>query len=539
MFALITGATSSVTYAQSTKSAQTAQTGNCSNEPQTVTFNSHTIFDESEKGIIFLHRWANAIHIDTKILTLENESAFFLDKCNKNNADLAELERHLRSQKYLRDAKVTGDKMMKKITVTTWDNWSLMPTISFGRQGGESKYSFGIKERNFLGLGIDAEVESYKNSQRAGYKIRTSIPLFSRQNIELRLRFADNDDGTQTSLYLQKHFAGFNTKTAYNLGFNEELRNDTIFQNNIEQSIYSHKISVKTLDYAWLGFNNEKNLLRYNLGLSQDYDKFTTAVALYNYSQHNNDSPQVLPNDREFIYPWFGLDYIEKDFKKMTNIHLITQIEDFNHGWQFNGRLGLSDGSKENSAWALLFATINKGFELHQNALLLMNISFEGDIYQDNEQRFLLSLNSEYFYRFTKGWGLYLSNINIISHHQYLDQPVTIGGDTGLRGFPLQYQHGEHSAKFTSEIRYYPEINLFKLFDLAGATFVDVGRAFGNSPAINVEKSWLYSVGIGARLYSPHSGGNNQVIHIDFAFPQTNNPDLNKFEIRIEAKHSF
>mgnify|MGYP000396488943 CR=1 FL=1 len=506
----------------------------CNQEKQQVTFKPHTIFDESEEGIIFLHRWANAIHIDTKVLTLENEAAFFLDKCRKNHADLAELERHLRSKKYIRDAKVTGDEMMEKITITTWDNWSLLPTISFGRQGGESKYSFGIKERNFLGLGIDAELESYKNSQRSGYKVKTTIPLFSRQSIDLRLRFADNDDGKQKSLYLQKHFAAFHTKMAYNLGYDEESRNDTIFQNDIEQAIYRHKISFKTLDYAWLSFNDDKSLLRYHVGITQDYNKFSDTTESY-----NNFPEQILPQDRVFVYPWLGIDYLEKDFKKLTNIHLITQIEDFNHGWQFNGRLGLSDGSKEDSAWALFSAQINKGFELHSDALLLMNISVEGDIYQNSEQRFLLTLNNEYFYRFTKTWGLYLNNINILSHNQYLDQPVTMGGNAGLRGFPLQYQHGEHSVKLTSEIRYYPEINLFKLFDLAGAAFFDSGRAFGSSLIANVEDDWLYSVGIGARLYSPHSSGNHQVIHIDFAFPQTDNSDLDNFEIRVEAKQSF
>mgnify|MGYP000480572213 CR=1 FL=1 len=156
------------------------QEATCKEEQPQVTFKPLTIFDENEEGFIFLHRWANAIHIDTKQLTLENEAAFFLEKCSKNFADMAELERHLRSRKYLRDAKVTSDEMVENITVTTWDNWSLMPTISFGRQGGESKYSFGIKERNFLGLGIDAEIETYKNSQRKGYKVKTTIP-FHRQ----------------------------------------------------------------------------------------------------------------------------------------------------------------------------------------------------------------------------------------------------------------------------------------------------------------------------------------------------------------------
>lgn len=506
----------------------------CTQGLQNVTFEPQTIFDENEKGFSAVHRWANNIHIDTKIITLKNEANFFIEKCNKTFADMAELERHLRSRKYLRDAKVTSDEMAENITVTTWDNWSLMPTISFGRQGGESTYSFGLKERNLMGLGVDAEIQTYKNSQRKGYKLKSTIPLFRKQNIDLKLRFADNDDGTQQSLFLQKHFASFYTHYAYNIGFNEETRNDTLYQNNNELALFAHEISYKSVEYAWLDFNDSTVLLRYRIGITQDQHKFSSLD-----KTDNKITSTFRPQDREFIYPWLGVDYIEKKFRKMTNIHLITQIEDFNHGWQFSSRLGLSDGSKKNNAWALFQVNINKGFEIHDKALLLMDIAFNGDIYEKNNHRMLFSFNTEYFYNIDTNWGFYLSNTDIVSKNQYLDQPVTIGGGQGLRGFPLQYQHGEHSIKFTSEIRYYPHINLFKIFDLAGAAFVDTGKAFGGSIAKNKEDSWLYSVGIGARLYSPHSAGSQQVIHIDFAFPQSDDPAIDNFEIRVEAKRSF
>jgi hypothetical protein len=506
----------------------------CSQGPQKVIFKPQTIFDKNELGFSVVHRWANAIHIDTKQLTLENEAAFFIERCDKNFADMAELERHLRSRKYLRDAKVTTDEMVENITVTTWDNWSLMPTISFGRQGGESTYSFGIKERNLLGLGIDAEVQTYKNSQRKGYKLKSTIPLFHKKNIDLKLRFADNDDGTQQSLFLQKHFASFYTDYAYRIGFNEESRNDTIYQNDSDLAIFSHEISFKNAEYAWLNSNSDSALLRYRIGMTQDKHTFSTVD-----NTDNSIISAFLPQDRNFVYPWLGVDYIEKDFKKLTNIHLISQIEDFNHGWQFSSRLGVSDGTKDNNAWALFQAKIDKGFEIHDKALLLMNVALNGDIYEQQDHRLLLSLNTEYFYNIDSSWGVYLSNTNVVSNNQYLDQPVTIGGDTGLRGFPLQYQHGEQSIQFSSEIRYYPHINLFKLFDLAGTAFFDTGKAFGDSVVDNAEDAWLYSVGIGARLYSPHSAGSNQVIHIDFAFPQSDNADIDSFEIRVEAKQSF
>lgn len=507
----------------------------CTSPQPKIIFKPKTIFDESEDDITFLHRWANAIHIDTKRITLENEATFFIEKCTKTYADMAELERHLRSRKYLRDARVTSDVNVENITVTTWDNWSLMPTISFGRKGGINTYSFGIKERNLLGLGIDTEIESYRNTQRSGYKLLANIPLFQKQNTQVKLRFADNDDGQQRSLFLNKIFAGFHTKKAYLFGFNEESRHDTIFQNGQNQSIYSHEISYKTGNYAWLDFNIDSRLLRYRFGITQDRHLFSEAPL----DEGDETLTDIIPEDRDSLYPWLAFEYIEKDFRKLTNVHLITQIEDFNHGWQLNSRLGVANGNKENSAWLLWNMRIKKGFNIHDSALLLLDLKLDNDIYEHRDSHLLVKLTAEYFYQLNRRWGYYLSNVNVVSKNPYLDRPVTIGGNTGLRGFPLQYQHGKNSVKVTSELRYYPEINLFKLFDLAGVAFIDAARTYGQSTVKNVESGWLGSAGLGLRLHSPHSGGNHSIIHIDFAFPQSDNPGINSFEIRVQAKKSF
>lgn len=508
------------------------------NQPK-ITFKPQTIFDINEEGFTFLHRWANAIHIDTKIVTLENEATFFINKCTKTFADMAELERHLRSRRFLRDAEVSTDEDVKKITITTWDNWSLMPTVSFGRKGGMNTYSFGIKERNLLGLGIDTEIESYRNTQRSGYKLHAIIPLFQKQNTSVKLSFADNDDGQQRSLFLDKIFASFHTKTAYHLGFNEESRNDTLFQNNQDHSVFGHDVSFKEGSYAWLNFNDDSRLLRYRLGITQDNNTFSERSSEQSSDLANLTLTNVQPKDRDLLYPWIAFEYIEKDFRKLTNVHLITQIEDFNHGWQINSSLGIGNGNKEESAWAVWKMRVKKGFNLHDNALLLLDLALANDIYQERGNRLLVKVSGEYFYQLNKNWGFYLSNNNVASTNQYLDQPVTMGGNTGLRGFPLQYQHGKNSIKLTSEIRYYPQINLFKLFDLAGVAFVDAGRTYGESTVKNIEEGWLGSAGLGLRLHSPHSGGNYPIIHIDFAFPQSDNLDINRFEIRVQAKKSF
>ncbi|MBL4908687.1 MAG: hypothetical protein JKX78_01460 [Alteromonadaceae bacterium] len=512
-----------------------------------VNFKRNTIFNEQDKDTLFFHRWANALHITTKKITLENEAAFFLNKCRYNKKDLAELERHLRNRKYIRDAKVTTDENLKNIQVETWDNWSLMPTLSFGRKGGVNTYSIGIKDRNLFGLGIDAQLQSFTNAQRSGYKLDTVIPLFQKQNTELSLRVANNDDGKQNTLFVQKKFASLTTKYAYSIGFNDEKRSDTIFQNNQTLTIFKHNIDYKAASLAWLSdsftayLKNDDDTLRFSLGLTQNKQTFKS---LNDNLLSTTTQPEVstknstLPQNRNFTYPWFKMEYIERDYKKLTNIHLVTQIEDFNLGWHVKTKLGIADGNKVASAWALWRSSISKGFSFNERTLAFVNFSFNGDVYDAGKNRLYTQFNGELFYHLSKKWNIYLANTTIYSKNQYLDQPITLGGDTGMRGFPLQYQHGSRSTKFTSELRYYPHINIYKLFELAGAAYIDVGKASGQSLATNIDPDWLYSIGIGARIYSTHASI-GRVIHIDLAKPFSDNPDLNGYEIRIQAKETF
>jgi hypothetical protein len=507
----------------------------CPLKKSNIIFKPHTIFDENKENIYFFHRWANWLHINTKKFTLENEAAFFLQECLHNQDDIEELERHFRAKKYLRDAKVSFNKPSNKVTVSTWDNWSLLPTASFNRKGGKNSYSWGVKERNLLGLGIYTNLESYKNTQRSGYFIKASMPLFQKQNTDLYMKLADNDDGNKKSVFVRKNFAGFKTLYGYRIGFNDELRNDTIFQNGNDQAKFSHNISYKQVSYSWLKENNSVSVLRYQLGLTQNKETFS-AIKLSDESFPSS----IIPHNRDFLYPWFGLSYIEKDFHKLSNIHLVSQVEDFNTGWQFDADIGVGKGNNNNdSAWLLWHANVDKGFTFNNDSLLLLKLSFEGNTYQKQQTRSLLQFKGEYFHPINKQWGLYLNNLTTLSQNQYIDKPINTGGNTGVRGFPLQYQHGEHSTQFTSEIRYYPHVNIFQLFDVAATAFFDAGNTFGDSITDNIEEGWLYSVGIGARIYSPHSSKNHQMIHIDLAFPISDNPEINSMVIRLEVKKAF
>jgi hypothetical protein len=117
---------------------------------------SNPIFDENAPDTIWLHHFANWLHINSKESALRKELSIKPGE-QVTTDDLAEAERLLREKSYIRDAQVSvvepchpdGSKSVK---VETWDNWSLLPNLGLGRTSGKNKYSFGFKEDNFLGM---------------------------------------------------------------------------------------------------------------------------------------------------------------------------------------------------------------------------------------------------------------------------------------------------------------------------------------------------------------------------------------------------
>jgi hemolysin activation/secretion protein len=119
-----------------------------------------------------------------------------------------------------------------------------------------------------------------------------------------------------------------------------------------------------------------------------------------------------------------------------------------------------------------------------------------------------------------------------------LPGPLTIGGDNGLRGYPLRYQAGERRALFTTEARGYTDWYPFRLFRVGGAVFYDSGRAWKGENQNTVNSGWLRDVGFGLRLLSARSSKGN-VLHADFAFPLDRTDDIKSWQFLVTSRVSF
>jgi len=344
-----------------------------------------------------------------------------------------------------------------------------------------------------------------------------------------------SDDGTSESVFIKKRFVSFDTKYAFNIGFDNFKQIDTQYKHGRTYNKFDHNHRYSTASWQWLKNDTKEDTLRFGIGFTNDLHEFSVIDEM-----QNPNLISVAPSNREFIYPYLSVEYLQKDFRKLANLNLINHIEDFNLGWHLKIHVGTDIGNTETSPTLIWRSNLSKGVEVFDGAYWFITASLDGEIYNgpDNENRTVLNLNNEYFHKINDSWSVYLKNSSQFSANQFQDTPIVLGGETGLRGYPLQYRHGDLSTQFTAEARYYPHINIYKLLELGGAIFVDTGRVFSSSDNTTNRDSWMASIGIGARFYSMQTS-EARVIHVDIIRPMTSDQNVNGVELRVTTKHSF
>jgi hypothetical protein len=134
-----------------------------------ITIDNGDIFDlGQEDQNLWIHRWANRLHINTRKSTIK-EQLLFAPEDGYNQQLIDETERLLRGRSYIHDADITAEVVCGKgvkLTVVTSDNWTLTPSISVSRSGGETRTAFEIEESNLLGLGTEIKILTESDEER-------------------------------------------------------------------------------------------------------------------------------------------------------------------------------------------------------------------------------------------------------------------------------------------------------------------------------------------------------------------------------------
>lgn len=504
-----------------------------------IIINRYNVFDENnpkEQNTLF--EWLNAIHIVTKEQVIR-DMILFKEGDLYQVVQQPESERLLRGSKYIYDARIRPLRLCDNkvdIEVTTRDLWSLTPSISFTRTGGESKQRVSISDSNFLGTGKSITLARSQEDQRTDYLIKYKDPNIWGTRRTTTIEISDNSDGYRQFINFKLPFYALASTRSYGFDFNNEKRVDSIYHQTILSSEFEHKLRQASVFYGLSGGYMDKQSLRWRFGLSFQQDKFKS-TALKN-------ALDPLPLDRKLFYPWIGVELLEDRFIKLENYHSMKRTEDINLGRYVAASIGYSDKALGDDITRLIIDLEYKNALKFEQHLFDFDGSLNG-YWQTDQAKFddlLAKFNANYYNFHANDWVFYSSLSLNYSKNLSLDRQLFLGGDTGLRGFPLRYIEARKTVKMSLEERYYSDLYWFSLVRVGAAIYFDIGKAWGNivRPPVRREENdqWLANAGIGLRL-TPTRADANHVIHLDLAFPLNGDDDIDKVQFIVKVRQSF
>lgn len=499
-----------------------------------IEFVRNDIFDLQAPNALWFHRFANQYHVVTTEGTLRDD-VLFVEGDTLDPTELAETERLLRSRRYLRHAEVTvshycAEQSAVIVTVKSWDNWSLLPKIDIGHEGGETKTSIGFAEDNLLGSGNQLQAEYYNDSERDGFQLRFVSPNIFGHHWRTSMFYADNSDGESYLFNLEKPFYRLNSERAYGFTMAKTIKDISEYKLGDEVNEYQSKTEFLNVHKGWK-INQQRHVVQHLLvGATLDESQFAA----------NDQSIWPVPVDRDLSRLWLGWELLESDYQKLQNFFLFNRTEDINFGWQANIRLGrLIPGLGASSGGWHWQAQLEKNWALSDHDWLVFSNEYHRLDASDlpKQQRFGSHIR---YIRHLSAKQVWISQLRLsLGKNLFRDQLVAIGGDDGMRAFPLYYQTGNKAVIASSEYRYITNWHLYQLFDVALAGFVDAGRAWDHPQSqTTLDQETLYGYGVGLRILPSHSS-RGSIISIDLAKPVSDNPELSGWRWRLIAKREF
>ncbi len=493
------------------------------------------IFDEEDPHENWrVYRWVNALHINTRDQVIR-EDLLFGEGDPYSRRLLDESERILRTRDYLYEAEIEPVRYRDgkvDVVVRTRDVWTLTGGVSFGRAGGENDLTLHLRDENFLGSGRELGVKRTSGVDRTTSELvyREDTLFGSRVSTEISL--STNSDGNRYLLKLWKPFHALDARRASGLILLDEERIDPQFDRGERISRLGHKIELYEAYWGLSSGLRQGAAHRWTFGFTYDRDQF--------FAVPGTAADVPIPPERSFSRPWVDYEWIEDRFVEIKDLEKIARTEDVNLGVRLRARLGWAStalGATDDLAVVSLAAS--RGFRPGKGMLLFSDNALGARTGSDELDSLGASSRVRFYWR---NWGEHLFFAELqgdLVDNLDPERQLTIGGDSGLRGYPLRFQEGNRRWLFSVEQRFFTGWEAFHLADVAAAVFFDAGRAWFNNRRNGPEDPGvLKDVGFGLRI-SPSRSSGKSIVHVDVAFPLDGDGTIDSVQWLVTTKQSL
>jgi hypothetical protein len=480
------------------------------------------------------YRVANGLHISTHSQTVRQQLLFRSGEAFDRRV-LDETARLLRGQRYLNDASITvtnydATDNTADVLVRVHDVWTMSPGFSFGRKGGENKTRVEFEDTNFLGLGKHVALERTSDVDRSAWRLSYTDPNLFGSWWKLSTAYSTMSDGSEKALALGRPFYSLDSR------WSADVKTSDITSSISRYSLGKRveRFDMQQRDFSFGGGISsglhDGWVTRYLGGFRYDDRAFTT----------RDDEPNaVIPGDRTLSYPWVGVEILQDNYLSTRNLDQIGRTEDVYLGRSARMEVGFASTAWGSTRDALVLnGSLQAGAEFSDDRYVINSIDLRGRLEDGDLADGEIDANSRFYMRQSERRVFFASASASITSNLDPETQLLLGGDNGLRGYPLRYQAGTANALLTLEERFYTSWQPLKLFNVGGAVFFDAGRAWGRDEYAAAPSGWLKDVGIGLRLGSVRSGLGN-VLHIDLAMPLDRANGIDAVQFLVETRKSF
>lgn len=493
--------------------------------------NIFNLEDPKENNALF--RLANRLHIPTRPSAIRR-SLLFRSGERVSRQRIEESERLLRSYSYLYDVTIRPIAYRDGVVdleVRTRDTWTLTPGASFSRGGGSNRTELSLKEQNLFGSGVAIGVSRDSTVDRSSREFEIQHKQLFGNWTAFEYKTAKKSDGSAHSFSLARPFYALDTRWALGVSTGRFDQIDSIYTNGDIVGQYRHLQQSGGVFGGWSNGLVGGWVQRYTVGIGYQDDAYQI--------DPTRPAPAQLPPDQTLAYPFVRYELLEDGFVKVVNRDKIGRAEYIALGLSSQVQLGrTSSGLGSTRDLWLYSGAINKGFRTSSGADLLGGITLSGQYGDGRGERQFYGASTRYYQPHgTRGLFYAAASVDAVRNPLVPDQ-LLLGGDNGLRGYPLRYQSGNQRALLTLEERVYTDWYLFRLIRVGGAVFFDTGRAWGGPFENLANPGWLSDLGVGLRLLNDRTSSSN-VLHIDLAFPLNPDPNIKKVQFLVKAYLTF
>lgn len=502
---------------------------------------NRNVFDPSHpEEDRWLYRLANQLHRRTQVEVVCRQLLFRPGEPATGQL-LAESERLLRGNRYLHDAEVRPLALRRAadgserldVAVVTQDVWTLDLGLGVGRAGGANTTHVQLRDTNLFGWGKDLALSRRTNVDRTETSLDYVDPAVLGSRLQLHLGWSDNSDGSRRFVLVEQPFYALSTRWAAGLRLADEERVDQLYGLGESFAAFGHQ--RRELEAWWgrsRGLAANGRVTRLRLGFTWTEDRYAVAAIAM-------PSPAKLPSDRVWGYPWVGVETTEDSFREQRDVDQMGRTEDLFLGRRASLRVGFaSPATGADAAAAVLALDAQGGIEWGARTTLLYEANAAGRLTADGGENVTAGARVRWLRRnfgdHLLAAGLQVDTVSDLDGGAQL----LLGGDSGLRGYPLRYQSGTSRVLFTLEQRFFTRWYPFRLLHVGAAVFADLGRTFGTADLAGSERGWLRDVGIGLRL-APSRGGRANVIHVDLAMPLDRADGIAGLQWLVRSRTSF